>query len=32
LDATFNVSEDGEEELTNQNTSPFARLMDGKNT
>jgi len=32
LDATFNVSEDGEEELTNQNTSPFARLMDGFQT
>ena len=33
LDATFNVSEDGEgAEQANPNSSPFARLMDGKKT
>ena len=32
LDATFNVSEDGEGEQANPNSTPFAKLMDGKNT
>lgn len=32
LDTTFSGSEDPDEEQTNQNDSPFARLMDGFQT